>query len=790
MNQQSPIKSDAAAHSYIGQSVPRREDPRLLDGQGRFIDNLKLPDMAHAALLRSPYAHARIISVATKEASAVPGVIGILTGEDIKDKLGHIKPNWIAGQDIKIPPHPVLATEKVHYVGDAVAFVVAETREAAEDALQLIEVDYEILDAVIDEEAALSSPTQIHDTVENNLAGKPLMAWGDYRKAAEEANQIISLKLINNRLIPSPMEPRAILADFDPYDEKLELYLPTQVPHLHRRWLSDTLGWPEHKIRILVPDVGGGFGAKMHLYVEDILTAYAAKHFGRPVKWTEKRSESHLATHHGRAHTQYVDLAVKKNGQVLGMKVKLFANMGAYLSNMATGVPSVNCTYFATGSYAIANYFAETNLVLTNTVPVDAYRGAGRPEATYLIERAMDKVAEVLKLDPMEVRRKNIVTQFPHSFFDSGSFLQSMEKAAELIDYKGFRDLQHNYRKQGRYIGLGLINYTESCGMAPSEMLGRLGFDRGGYESAEIRVSPDGKITLFTGSTPQGHGHATSFAQILATEFELPLSDIEVKSGDTDAIPIGVGTYNSRSMPVGGTAAKICAEKVLKKAKKYAALLLKCDVDQVQYEQGKFSTLQDDTKTIPFGTVARLAAVPHQKPEGETPGLDHIYIHDPYGMSSPNGSHAVIVEVDIETGLTTILRYVAVDDAGVLINPQLAEGQIHGGVVQGIGQALFEETLYDADGQLISGSLLDYALPKSDRLPSFETAFLSTPTKTNPLGVKGIGEAGTIAAPPAIVSAVCDALKPFGIQHLDMPLTPPRIWAAIQHARQTEGATT
>ncbi len=769
--------------NFIGQSVKRREDPALLSGHGTFIDNIKLPNMAYAAVLRSPYAHAKILNIETSEALALEGIIGILTGADIKNQIGAIKPNWIAG-DIKVPDHPALAHTKVNYVGDAVAFIVGETRDVVQDALELVEVDYEPLDALINEEAAADvDAIQIHNDLDGNKAGTPLMAWGDYRQAVEEADQIVKLRLENNRLIPSPLEPRVLVANVDVFSGKTDLYIPSQVPHLHRRWIAETLGWPEHKMHLICPDIGGGFGAKMHLYIEEVLVCYASRHFGRPIKWTESRSESHLSTHHGRAHTQYLELAVKNNGQVLGLKLEIFANMGAYLSNMATGVPSVNCTYFANGNYNIPHYFAKTNLMMTNTVPVDAYRGAGRPEATYLIERAMDKVAEKLKLDPLEVRRINVIREFPHNFYDSGSFLECMDVARDRVDYDGWRTKQSEARKQGRYIGIGLINYTESCGMAPSEVLARIGFDRGGYESAQIRVHPDGKVSFATGSMPQGHGHATSYAQIVASTLQIPMEDIEVIYGDTDAVPMGIGTYNSRSMAVGGSAAKICAKKIIKKATKYAAVLLKCDAEKVTYRDGVFTNPEDQTPSeVSFAKVARLAAVPHKKPEGETPGLDEIYFHDPHAMSSPNGSHAAVVEVDIETGKVKILEYVAIDDAGVLINPMLAAGQIHGGVAQGIGQALFEHVQYAADGQLQTGSLLDYALPKSDMLPNFKTEFLFTPTKTNPLGVKGIGEAGTIAAPPVIVSAICDALKPFGISHIDMPLTPPRIWKALQNA--------
>ncbi|NPC54895.1 xanthine dehydrogenase family protein molybdopterin-binding subunit [Caenimonas soli] len=790
-------KLDDAAHgNLIGRSVTRREDPPLLTGRGRFTDDIAVGGLTCAMVLRSPHGHALVKSIDTSTAASMPGVVGILTYEDLRGKVGDIRPNWVVGHSI-VPAHPPLADGRVRYVGEAVALVVANTRQQAADALEAIFVDYEVLPAVVDEEAAVQEGApQLHDNVPRNLIGVYKAGGGDYAAAAEAADHLVQVRLINNRLIPSPIEPRAVRAVYDTAHDKLTFYLPTQVPHMSRRWLAETLGWPEHRIHLIAPDIGGGFGAKMHFYAEEILVAFAARHFERPVGWTETRSEAHMATTHGRAHIENVEAAVTKDGRVLGIKMRSFANLGAYLSNMATGIPTINHVSFVCGNYDIPALDGEMRLVTTNTTPVDAYRGAGRPEAAYLIERTMDAVAAKLGMDPVELRRINLIRkhQFPyrpygHPLFlwDTGNYEGCLEAAVKEIDYNGWREKQAALRAQGRYVGIGVTCYMELVGMGSSAALKMVGFNRGGWESALLRVHSDGKVTLFSGSMPQGHGHATSYAQIVGSVLQLPIDDIDVVQGDTDRVPFGHGTFNSRSMVVGGSAAHNAAQKVLAKAKLIAATMLDTKPEHVNYAEGTFSVAgEPQARSVGFGQVARMAYVSSNLPLGMEPGLEETVFYQPEEMVAPFGSHAAVVEVDIETGEVKILDYVAVDDVGNLINPMLCHGQMHGGIAQGIGQALYEGVEYDETGQLLTGSLLDYAVPKSDQVPMMRTSFQVTPTTVNPLGVKGIGEAGCVGAPPAIVSAVCDALKSFGITHIDMPLTPPKVWRAIR-AAQTAG---
>jgi aerobic carbon-monoxide dehydrogenase large subunit len=777
---------------YIGKSVKRREDQRLMSGRGRFTDDHYFPAMTFAVFVRSPFAHARIRHIDTAAALALPGVVGVLTHADIAGKVGDIRPNWVVGDSI-VPPHPVLPAECVRYAGEAVAMVVAETREAAADAAELVEVEYEELSVVVEAEAALRQEApQLHDNVPGNRIGVFRLKGGDYEEAVKAADRVVSIRLVNQRLIPSPLEPRALFASYDAMDERLTFILPSQVPHMSRRWLAQTLRWPEHRIRIVAPDIGGGFGSKMHFYVEEVLVAFASRQFGRPVSWTETRSENHVATTHGRDHVEYVDVAVTNAGKVLGIKLHSFANLGAYLSNMGTGIPTINVSSYVTGNYQIANVDVQVDLVTTNTTPVDAYRGAGRPEAAYIVERAMDAVANTLDLDPVALRRLNLVRadQFPYQphnrargKWDSGDYEACLARATEMIDYDGWRKRQATLRQQGRYIGIGVICYIELVGMGNSRLLSMVGFDRGGWESAHLRVHSDGKVTLFSGSMPQGHGHATSFAQIVGDALQLPMDDIDVVQGDTDRVLAGHGTFNSRSMPVGGSAAWVAAGKILAKARKIAAVMLETQDESVHYADGVFST--EAGATVSFAEVARMAYVASKLPRDMEAGLEERVFYEPAGMGAPNGCHAVVVEVDPETGVVSILDYVSVDDVGVLINPMLCHGQMHGGIAQGIGQALYEEARYDETGQLLSGSLLDYGFPRIEQVPRMRTAFHVSPSPTNPLGVKGIGEAGCVGAPPAMVSAVCDALKPFGITHLDMPLTPPKIWRAIQTATRS-----
>ena len=784
--------TDARAIRYVGQSLRRREDFKLITGKGRYVDDIKLPGMLHMAVLRSPHAHAVINRVDRTEAAAAPGVRLVLSGKDLMGRIGPIVPNWII-PGTKVPVRPVVAVDRVRFVGECVALVVAESQTMAYDAVGLIDVDYETLPAVVDEEAATrDGAPQLHDNVPNNITTVFKVRGGDYQQAAREADQIIRLRVVNNRLIPSCMETRAVIADPNA-DGTLTIYIPSQVPHMHRRWIAETVGIPEHLLRIVAPDIGGGFGAKMHLYPEDLLCPYLARELGAPVKWWESRSESHQSTSHGRAHTETIEAAIRDDGTILGMRVETSGNVGAYLSNMATGGPTVNTINYGTGTYRIANYEAVSRVIVTNTVPVDAYRGYGRPEGAYIAERTIDAVARHLNLDQVDVRRKNFIQRadFPYRpygsmgvIFDSGNYQGCLDKALEAFDYAGRRGECEALRRSGRYRGIGMAAYTHMCGMAPSRRLATSGFDRGGWESARVSIDSSGRATIYSGSMSQGHGHVTSLSQIAADVLQIPIENIDVVQGDTRQVQAGHGTFNSRSMAVGGSSVHVSSGRIVVKAKRIAAGMLEVDEKDVFYSAGEVSVPGTDIRPVTFGKVARMAYVGHKLSDGLEPGLDETVFYDPTGMGSPSGIHLAYVEVDPETGIVDIIDYVAVDDVGTIINPLLAAGQIHGGVVQGIAQALYEEVSYDPDnGQLLTGSLLDYAVPRAEHVPNIRSFFQETPSPTNPIGVKGIGESGSIAAPPCMVHAVLDALSPFGISHLDMPLTPPRIWSAIKNAR-------
>jgi carbon-monoxide dehydrogenase large subunit len=784
--------TEAPAIAYIGQSLRRREDFKFITGQGRYTDDLKVPGMLHLAIQRSPHAHAVINGVDLTAAKVAPGVRLVLSGADLAGKIGSIVPNWII-PGTKVPDRPVVAIDRVRFVGECVALVVAETQAMAHDAVGLIEVDYETLPAVVDEGAAIrDGAPQLHDNVPNNITTLYRVGGGNYKNAAEEADQILKLRVVNNRLIPTCMETRAILAAPDA-EGILTVYIPSQVPHMHRRWIAETVGIPEHQLRIVALDIGGGFGAKMHLYPEDLLCPYLARRLGAPVKWWESRSESHQSTSHGRAHTEMIEVAFRNDGKILGLKVETLGNVGAYLSNMATGGPTVNTVNFGTGTYRIENYEALSRVVVTNTVPVDAYRGYGRPEGGYIAERAIDAVARQLKLDQVEVRRRNFIqsTDFPHRpyggpsvIYDSGNYQGCLEIALKAFNYDARKIERDELRTKGRCRGIGVAAYTHMCGMAPSRRLATSGFNRGGWESARVSIDSSGRATIYSGSMSQGHGHNTSLAQIAADVLQIPIDSIDIVQGDTRQVQAGHGTFNSRSMAVGGSSVHVSSERIVKKAKKIAAGMLEVDENDVSYSAGKFSVPGTDIASLTFGSVARMAYVGHKLPDGVEPGLDETVFYDPTGMGSPSGIHMAYVDVDTETGIVDILDYVAADDVGTIINPLLAAGQIHGGVVQGIAQALYEEVSYDLDtGQLMTGSLLDYAVPRAEHVPKIRSLFQETPSPTNPIGVKGIGESGSIAAPPCMVHAVLDALSPFGISHLDMPMTPPRIWSAIQAAR-------
>jgi carbon-monoxide dehydrogenase large subunit len=778
--------------TYVGQSLRRREDARFIAGKGRYVDDVKLPGTLHLAVLRSPHAHAVITGVDLSGARSTPGARLALAGSDLVGKIDKIKPNWIV-PGTHVPDRLVVAVDRVRFVGECVALVVAETREEAYDALERIQIEYEALPAVIDEAAAISDGAPLlHENVPRNITTTFKIGGGDYAAAARDADHVLRLRLVNNRLIPTCLETRAILAE-PGGDGALTLYLSSQVPHMHRRWIAETVGIPEHLLRVIAPDIGGGFGAKMHLYPEELLCAYLALLLKSPIKWWESRSESHQATSHGRAHTESIEAAFGNDGRILGMKVETLGNVGAYLSNMASGGPTVNTVSYGTGTYKIENFEAVSKVVLTNTVPVDAYRGYGRPEGAYIAERTIEAVARHLGLDAVEVRRINFVppADFPYRpygsrsvIFDSADYQGCLDKAVAAFNYAGRRKEQQDQRGNGRYRGIGVAAYTEMCGMAPSRRLAANGFDRGGWESARLAIDSSGKATLYSGSMTQGHGHATVLAQIAADALQMPVENIAVVQGDTKQVQAGHGTFNSRSMAVGGSSVHVCAGRIVDKAKKIAAEMMEVATEDIAYEGGSFNVPGTGIAPLAFATVARMAYLGHKLPEGVAPGLDETLFYDPTGMGAPSGVHIAYVEVDTETGMVEILDYVAVDDAGTIINPLLATGQIHGGVVQGIGQALYEEVCYDREsGQLLTGSLLDYAIPRADSLPAIRSQLQETPSPTNPLGVKGIGESGSIGAPPTIVHAVLDALAPFGIGHLDMPLTPQKIWAAIQTAR-------
>ena len=776
------------ATSLVGSRIKRREDPRLIMGRGTYVDDIQLPRMTYAAILRSPYAHARIRSINVDKAKALPGVVAVMTGADLQGK--NVPCGWTL-PDIKVAPHPALAVGKVRYTGDAIAVVVAEERYIAKDALDLIEIDFEPLPVVVDAEQAIQpGAPQLHDEVPNNTTFVWKVGGGDIDKAFREAEVVVKERIVNQRLIPNAIEPRGMVAQYTPGSGDLTLWTATQIPHLVRLLLSMVIGIPEHKVRVIAPEVGGGFGSKLYLYPEEVIVATLAKTTGRPVKWIEERRENYVATTHGRDQVQYVEVAAKRDGTITGLRVKSIANMGAYLSTFAPGIPTILFGLMLAGNYRIPNIACEVTGVHTNTTLVDAYRGAGRPEATYLVERAVDLTARELGMDPAEIRRRNFVpaNAFPHTTatgvtYDSGNYQPTLDKALEIAGYQQLRQEQERLRQEGKYLGIGVTTYVEICGMAPSQVLGAVGAGAGGWESATVRVHPTGKVTVFSGASSHGQGHETAFAQIVGDGLGIPFEDVEVVHGDTAQVQFGIGTFGSRSAAVGGMAAVMSVNKVEEKAKKIAAFLLEAAEADLVFEGGKFFVKGTPGRDVSIQQVAFAAYVPHKYPTGLEPGLEATSFYDPSNFTWPFGTHVAVVEVDPETGVIKLRRYVAVDDCGRVINPLLVDGQIHGGLAQGIAQALYEEAVYDENGQLVSGSLMDYAVPKADDLVNFELDRTETPSPVNALGVKGIGEAGTIASSAAIVNAVVDALAPLGVKHLDMPLKPERVWQAIQQAQ-------
>ena len=780
---------------YVGTSMKRREDPRFLQGRGSYVANLKLPNMAYLAIKRSPYAHAKIKSINTSKAKALTGVLGVFTGADTSD-VGMLPSGWnVPG--IKVPANRVLQTDKVRHVGDRVAMVVAENPYIAQDALDLIEVDYEPLPAVTDaKKATEAGAPQVHDDVPNNISYT--WALGDKEacdKAFAEADKVVELDLVNQRLIATAIEPRAAVAQWDAFKGEMTLWTTSQNPNLTRVVLSAfILNIPEHKLRLISPDVGGGFGSKIPTYPEEALVPWAARKVGRPVKWVAARTESAMSDTQGRDHVTHCKLALKSDGTITGLHAATWANNGAYISLVASLIPTAFYVTLFSGLYKIPGIYGEVWGTLTNTVWVDAYRGAGRPEAAYVVERLVDVAAREMNMDPVEFRRKNFIpaNEFPYQTpvalqYDSGNYAGVMDKALELSNYSALRADQAEARKKGRLVGVGIASCIEASGPVPSKVAGALGGVTGFWESGGLRVHATGKVTALTGSHSHGQGHETTFAQIVADELGISVDDIDVVHGDTAVITNGMGTYGSRSTSVGGSALVRSAEKVRAKMMKIAAHQLEAPLEEMVYdkEQGKVYVKGVPSKAKAFGELAFAAYTAHNLPEGLEPGLEEDTYYDPANFTYPNSIHIAQVEVDPETGAVTIQKYVAVDDVGKVINPLIVEGQVTGGVAQGVGQALWEHGYYDESGQLISSNLLEYAVPHAHNFPPIITGRTETPSPHNPLGVKGVGEMGTIASTPTIVNAVMDALAPLGIRHLDMPLTPEKVWRAIQAAQKS-----
>ena len=779
----------------FGSGIKRREDPRLITGQARYTDDIKLPGVLHMAVVRSPYAHANIVSIDSSAAAAMDGVVAVFTGEDVE--LAGIPTAWlIPDSDLKTPEHPALAKDKVRYVGDGVAIVLANDRYTAQDAADTVVVDYEELPVVVDPEAAAQDGApQLFDDVENNIAFRWVM--GD--KVASDgvfnsADVVVRDKIVQQRLLPTAMEPRSAMAQYNPATEELTLWCTSQNPHIHRFIISGVTGLSENKVRVIAPEVGGGFGSKIPCYPDEALVSWAAIKLGLPVKWTETRSENYQVTIHGRDHIQHVEMAASRDGKLLGVRATVYAGMGAYLSTAAPGIPTILHGLLYVGPYTMDSVYCESIGVMTNATPTDAYRGAGRPEATFLLERMVDMVAKRLDMDPAELRRKNLIPAFEDGhevattlIYDSGDYPTAFEKALGIAAYDDFRREQAEARANGRYIGIGVTTYTEMCGLGPSQVAGAVGFQGGLWESATIRVTPTGKVQALIGASPHGQGSETTLAQIIADEIGFPVDDIEVIHGDTTVTPMGWGTYGSRTTPVTGAALAIAAQKLKDKARVLAAHLLEAAVEDIEYEDGKFSVKGSPDQFQSIQDVALMAHLAWNMPEGMDPGFEESQFYDPPNFVFPFGTHIAIVEVDADTGDITLQRYIAVDDCGPQINPEIVAGQIHGGVVQGIAQALYEGVIYDDNGQLLTGTMMDYTMPRADMFPNFELDDTVTPSPHHPIGVKGVGETGTIASTPTVYNAVLDALEPFGVDGIDMPMTAYKVWNAIQQSTENGG---
>ncbi|MFZ9778548.1 MAG: xanthine dehydrogenase family protein molybdopterin-binding subunit [Ilumatobacteraceae bacterium] len=791
--------------TVIGQRLLRREDPALLTGEAKYTNDLVIPGALHLAVLRSPYAHARIKSIDVSDAASMPGVVAVYTGRDLHPVWAAPMPcAWPVPPDMKNPAHFPLAIDKACYVGDGVAAVLATSESASRDALDAIDVVYEPLRAVIDLEDALSDKTIIHESLGTNKSYTwPLKVEakeGAIDEAFKNAAFTVSERYVQQRLLPMAMEPRAVAAVPQPFGGDITLYSATQVPHILKVMTAITLGIPEHQVRVVAPAVGGGFGSKLNVYAEELLCVALARKHGAPVRWVEERTENTQATIHGRGQIQHIELAADANGKLTAIRVRLIGDMGAYLQLVTPGVPILGAFLYA-GVYDLpqAYDFACTS-VFTNMTPTDAYRGAGRPEATYAIEVAMDALARKMKIDPFELRKRNYIkkeqffdangvqvgyTAFHGLNYDSGDHLTAAQKAAKIADYDGVRKQQAKQNVAGatKRIGIGMTSYFEMCGLAPSRVLASLNYGAGGWESATVRVLPTSKVQVVTGTSPHGQGHETSWAMIAAEKLGVAPEDVDVLHSDTAVAPLGLDTYGSRSLAVGGVAIAGACDKVIDKARSIAAHQLVCGAEDLEFTKGVFSVKGSPDKAVPLAAIAFAAFTAHNLPDGVEPNLEAQYTHDPKNFSWPFGTHMCVVEVDTETGKVDVLKYVAVDDCGNQINPLIVEGQVHGGVVQGLAQALYEEAVYDSDGNLKTSNLAEYLVPAACDVPPITTDFTVTPSTTNQLGVKGIGEAGTIGAAPTVMNAVIDALSGLGITHLDMPASPNNVWNAINKAR-------
>ena len=780
---------------YIGQPIRRREDDRFITGKGKYTDDIVLPNMTHLAFVRSPYAHAKIVSIDTTEASSHPGVVAIFTGEDC-GQYG-VPCGWQVdfknGDTMKEPMHPLLAVGKARHVGENVVAVIADSLQAARDAAELVDIEYEELDAITDAHAAIQpGAPQIHDDVPNNIIfdweiGNPKE---EVNEAIEGAFHVTKLEYRNQRLAPNAIEPRCYIADYNPVSDKYTLYTSTQNPHVIRLLMcAFVLALPEHKVRVVSYDVGGGFGSKIYHYTEEALVTWASKQIGRPIKWTADRSEAFMTDAHGRDYVTTAELAFDNQGKILAFRAHSEANLGAYLSTFSTCCPTYLHGTLAQGCYTTPLINIDITAVVTNTTVVDAYRGAGRPEMTYMIEHLMDTAALEMKIDPAELRKINFIPPFDGVNepgyqtqvalqYDSGNYQATLDRALEMVDYPKFREDQTKARENGKLLGIGFSTYIEACGIAPSAVVGSLGARAGLFESAHVRVQPTGKVSVFTGSHSHGQGHETSYAQFVADTLGIPMEDVDIIHGDTQEVAFGMGTYGSRSLAVGGSAIMRSLDKIIEKGAKIAAHKLEAAEEDLKFANGQW-TVKGTDKSIAFGDVSLTAYVPHDYPEGLEPGLDFSSFYDPANFTYPFGAHIAVVEIDKDTGKVSLKRFIAVDDVGNVINPMIVDGQIHGGVTQGVGQALLEGVIYDEYGQMINGTYMDYAMPRADDVPFFETDRTVTPCPHKPLGVKGAGEAGTIGATPAVANAVMDAIAHLGIKDIQMPITSEKVWRAM-----------